>query len=320
MTRLTFGVSASSFAANMAVKQNALDNAQTYPQAAQSVLESFYVDDGLTGLDSVEEAVHLQKQLHKLFSGSGFTLRKWKTNEPDVIAHVAPELRDQEPIQEIKGEEAFTKVLGLEWDSELDAFHPTVTNRMLLIKGTTKRLLLSNIARVYDVLCRCSPSVIKLKILMQRLWEEELGWDDDVPPNFLEVWEKWREELPLLHDHLIARCYYPRNNEVKSVQLHRFCDALESAYAAIAYLGIVDVKDSVTTSLVIAKTKVAPIERLTIPRLELCGAVLLARLISYIENILQIPTGNIYSWTDSSVVLSWLRGNPRRFKHLWETM
>ena len=61
MTRLTFGVSASSFAANMAVKQNALDNAQTYPQAAQSVFESFYVDDGFAGANSIEEAVLLQK-------------------------------------------------------------------------------------------------------------------------------------------------------------------------------------------------------------------------------------------------------------------
>ena len=134
---------------------------------------------------------------------------------------------------------------------------------------------------------------------MQTLWEEKLGWDDDVLPNILEVWEKWREELPLVHDHLIPRCYYPRNTKVKAVQLHRSCDASESAYAAVAYLRIVDIKDSVTTSLVIAKTKVAPIKRLTIPRLELCGAVLLARLISYVGNILQIPTGDIYAWTDS---------------------
>ena len=59
MTRLTFEVSMSSFGANMGVKQNALDNAQTYPQAAQSVLESFYVDDGLTEADPIEEAVQL---------------------------------------------------------------------------------------------------------------------------------------------------------------------------------------------------------------------------------------------------------------------
>ena len=59
MTRVTFGVSASSFAANMAVKQNALDHAMEYPLAAKSVDDSFYVDDGVTGADFIQEAVEL---------------------------------------------------------------------------------------------------------------------------------------------------------------------------------------------------------------------------------------------------------------------
>ena len=80
-----------------------MENEQTYPQAARSVLESFYVGDGLTGANSIEEAVLLQKQLHLLFSGAEFTLCKWKTNEPGVLVHVAAEIKDQQPNQEIKG-------------------------------------------------------------------------------------------------------------------------------------------------------------------------------------------------------------------------
>ena len=95
------------------------------------------------------------------------------------------------------------KVLGLEWDVDLEAFHPTVFNCTLLMKGSTRRSLLLNIDHIYDVLGWCSLSLIKLKILMQRLWEEKLGWDEDVPSVILEVWEKWRKELPMLHDHLI---------------------------------------------------------------------------------------------------------------------
>lgn len=63
MTRVTFGVSASSFAANMAVKQNAHDNIAEYPQAAETVEKSFYVDDCLTGADTVTAAMEMQKQL-----------------------------------------------------------------------------------------------------------------------------------------------------------------------------------------------------------------------------------------------------------------
>ena len=118
----------------------------------------------------------------------------------------------------------------------------------------------------------------------------------------------------MLHDHLIPRCCYPKRIEVKSVQLHGFCDASESAYTAAVYLRVLDEKDTITISLVVAKTKVAPIKRLTIPRLELCGAVLLARLVNHVGKVLQIHTNDAYAWTDSLVVLSWLRGNPRRFK------
>ena len=141
-----------------------------------------------------------------------------------------------------------------------------------------------------------------------------MGWDEDVPSHILEVWEKWLTELPVLNDHLIPRCYYPRSTEAKYLQLHGFCDASESAYAAVTYLRVIDAEGSVTTSLVVAKTKVAPIKRLTIPRLELCGALLLTKLIRHVGKILQIPTSDTYAWTDSLVVLSWLRGNPRRFR------
>ena len=72
MTRVTFGVSASSFVANMCVKQNALNLSHKYPLAAQSVQESFYVDDGLTGADDIQSAIQLQRELDELFARGGF--------------------------------------------------------------------------------------------------------------------------------------------------------------------------------------------------------------------------------------------------------
>ena len=98
------------------------------------------------------------------------------------------------------------------------------------------------------------------------------------------------------------------------IQLHGFSDASELAYAAAVYLRIVTIDDVVSVILVMAKTKVAPIKRLTVPRLELCGAVLLARLLYHVAKILSVPLEQTYAWTDSVVVLSWLRGNPRRLK------
>ena len=72
MTRVTFGVAASSFADNMSIQQNALDFAHEFPLAVKAVNESFYVDDCLTGADTVEEAIELQTQLPSLFSKGDF--------------------------------------------------------------------------------------------------------------------------------------------------------------------------------------------------------------------------------------------------------
>ena len=75
MMRVTFGVSSSSFAASMSVKQTAIDHTE-YPLGASAVHESFYVVDGLVGANSLEEAVRLQEQLQELFARGGFLLRK----------------------------------------------------------------------------------------------------------------------------------------------------------------------------------------------------------------------------------------------------
>ena len=98
------------------------------------------------------------------------------------------------------------------------------------------------------------------------------------------------------------------------MEIHGFSDASEAAYAAVVYLRITDESGNVRASLVMSKTKVAPIKRLTIPRLELCGAQLLAQLIQHVRQVFAIPLDRVYAWTDSTIVLNWLDGSPKRFK------
>ena len=117
-------------------------------------------------------------------------------------------------------------------------------------------------------------------------------------------------ELPILLTKAVPRCYFPMHLQVASKNLHGFSDASEDAYAAVVYLRIVGSDGKVHISLVTSKTKVAPIKRLSIPRLELCGVLLLSRLLTHTKMVLNVPTSDITAWTDSTVVLSWLVGNP----------
>ncbi len=314
MTRVTFGVCASSFAANMAVKQNATDYAAEFPLAAKAVNESFYVDDGLVGADSVQEAKRLQGELQQLFSRGGFVLRKWNSSEPAVLTDIPPDLCDSRSVQEISDSDGFTKTLGLGWNASSDQFRLTIS-QLPDLDVVTKRTLVSDIAKTFDVLGWFSPAVITVKILLQRLWELKVDWDDDVPLSVRTVWERWRSELSLLSEKCIPRSYFPKEACISSLQLHGFCDASEAAYAGVVCIRMVDSTGRCHISLVASKTKVAPIKRLTIfPRLELCGSLLLAELLFHIREVLDVPTQDLYAWTDSTIVLGWLAGNPRRFK------
>ena len=313
MTRVTFGVSSSSFIANMCIKQNALDFGMEHPNAAKVVSESFYVDDCLTGSDSPEGAVELHHELQALFDKGGFLLRKWNASEPSVLQHIDPDLRDARCAISISDPESYTKTLGIEWNSSNDHFRLTVAD-LPQVNGLTKRALVSDIAKTFDVLGWYSPTIIKAKILLQLLWSEKIGWDQQVPDTLLEEWLRWRSELHLLSRHYIPRCYYPKEAAITYMQLHGFSDASERAYSGVVYLRMEDTNGVVYTSMVMAKTRVAPIKRQTIPRLELCGALVMAQILSQCKNVLKIPTEHTYAWTDSTIVLSWLQGNPRRFK------
>ena len=178
----------------------------------------------------------------------------------------------------------------------------------------TKRVLVADVARTFDALGWYSPTLIKAKILLQLLWLERIGWDDCVPSTILEEWSKWRQELPLLSDHYIPQCYYPEEANIVSTQLHGFSDASEKAYSSVVYLRMEDSNGKVHTSLVASKTRVAPIKRVTIPRLQLNGALILAQLLFHCKEVLDLPLSSVYAWTDSTFVSAWIQENPCQFE------
>ncbi|KMQ88222.1 gag-pol protein [Lasius niger] len=106
----------------------------------------------------------------------------------------------------------------------------------------------------------------------------------------------------------------PTPVSLDEIELHGFADASSRAYAAAVYLRCTDATGNVTVRLLVAKTKVAPVKRVSFPRLELCGALLLARLMRNTATGLGLKSASIFAWTDAAVVLAWIRSHPARWK------
>ena len=160
----------------MCVKQNSLNNAAYFPFASKAVNES-YVDNGSTGADSIEGTIRLQQELQLLFSCAGFLLRKWNSSEAAVLEQIPSELRDLRPTQEISVADMYTRTLGVEWNANTDYFRLTI-GAMPQLHVLTKRNLVSDAAKTFDILRWFSPSIILIKILLQQTWEMKIGWDD----------------------------------------------------------------------------------------------------------------------------------------------
>ena len=169
-----------------------------------------------------------------------------------MLEEIPEELRDTRDVQTISEINEYTKTLGIEWNISTDEFRLTIVE--LLPKTTvTKRMIVSDVAKVLYVLGWFSPVTVKMKILLQRLWEIKLDWDDPVPDKVHQIWSQWRSELPLLTTMHVPRCYFSSKNAIVSTQLHGFSDASEDAYGGVVYLRVEDSTKKVHTALVIAK-------------------------------------------------------------------
>ena len=118
---------------------------------------------------------------------------------------------------------------------------------------------------------------------------EKLDWDDYLTGDSLKLWLKIMESFKTMLNVLIINrqyCFYDVNDPFVSVQLHGFCDASLRAYGCCIYLRFERKSGFIEVALVSSKSKVAPLRKETIPRLELLGALLLARLFKTIKESL----------------------------------
>lgn len=312
LVTVTFGTASAPFLAVRALQQIAYDEAHESPRMKEIILNDFYMDDLMTGAENIEEGYSIYNEIKAILAKGGFPLQKWISNSVELLHKIKEETRDKDDEVKIKLDANITKILGLTWDPRADSFQYSV-DLASPVQPVTKRRVLSEISKLFDPLGWLAPSIILAKTMIQKLWLAGIDWDEEVPSNLQKEWLTYRNSLTSLENVKVPRWLNTKSDD-KTVQLHGFSDASKMAYAAVIYIRVEDSEGNVHVSLVTSKTKVAPIKQVSIPRLELCGATLLTKLIIEVANVLNVNKENLFAWTDSEVVLAWLNGHPSRWK------
>lgn len=307
---VTYGTTSAPYLAIRVLQQLATDEEKHFPEASQILREDTYVDDVISGVDTPQEAVKLQKQLSQLLKSGGFHLRKWNSNSTELMETIPNEDREIQnlfPIQKPK----MPKALGINWDTIEDTFCFTINFN--ISENITKSSLLSDASKIFDPLGWISATTIIAKIIFQQLWKLKIEWNDVLPEEMQRVWIQFRNKLKSLEEIKIPRWigYRPTTS---IIELHAFSDASTLAYAAVVYARIINESGEILINLLQAKTKVVPLKSETIPRLELNAAELLAKLVAKIKASVEFQVSSIIYWTDSTIVLAWLKNNSTRLE------
>lgn len=305
---VTFGTSSAPFQAIRSLDEIGRRIESEQPVLAEQIRKHFYVDDYLGAADDLETAIILRRSITEELAKYGFNLRKWKANDEQILYDV-----HQSEREELVSFETTFKTLGIAWQPSTDMFQFKSTKKQQ-IEEWTKRQVLSEIAKLFDPLGWLSPCVSKAKMLMQDIWRvsSKIDWDTPVPAHIAKKWERIYEQLCSPISIRVPR-WIGLSKDAINIEIHGFCDASNAAYAAAIYIKITYSDDNIATHLIASKTKLAPIKTVTIPRLELCGAVLLTNLLIRCK---QSPTLNecpTFAWCDSMIVLAWLASCPSRW-------
>lgn len=303
---VTYGTASASFLATRCLIQIAKDNQTRYPKAADSIKNDFYVDDIITGSDNLEETKRLKSDITELLKQYGFPFHQWFSNSKTIVPS------DSDPFLSLNKNEN-VRTLGILWNNGSDRLmYEFKQQHKVLIY--TKRKILSVVAGIYDPLGLTGPIIFLCKHFVQQLWQANLSWDDELPDSLSSRWADIYNQLQFVSHINIQRCIKRNDSIVKTFQIHGFADASTKGYACCIYIRVTYDNSDISCHLLCSKSRVAPLKQISLPRLELCACLLLARLYDKVIHSLnkQIDATHLYS--DSTIALHWIHGQSNNWK------
>ena len=316
-TVLTFGDKPAPVMAQIALKKTAQESKEFLPRPVEVLERNTYMDDICDSVNTTEEAKKLTEDIDKVLKSGGFKVKGWISNK---------ELKDSEN-KEIAREKAICfqeqiaeKVLGIAWNNKTDEMYFEVKSDLLdaIVKEgsdiagamLTKRILLSQTARIYDPIGLAAAFIVRAKIGMQELWQVGVDWDEELPMAIQVKWIKLLKEMIELNNIKFQRHLLFTGTIEEAPTLCVFSDASEDAFGTCAYIRIRKNDGTYDAKLIAVKSRVSPLKQLSIPRLELLAAVLAARLADTVQRESRVQFCDVIYFTDSAITLAWIRSNP----------
>ena len=317
LTAVGFGDRPSGIIATLALRKTAEMKEREFPEVKLVVDRSSYVDDIVHSLDDKFQAERLMKDINVVLAEGGFKIKHWIMSGNET---------SNETLNLLAANEE--KVLGLNWDSLVDKLQFKVKlNFSRKIKNVregpnlgeneinenlpdclTRRSVYSQVQSIYDPMGLIVPFTLGAKILMRELITiiskndpQVNSWDLPMDNVLREKWKEFFGEMFALEGICFQRCVKPENY-VGNPDMIIFSDASMLAYGACVYVRWKLSSGGFKANLLMAKNKIAPMKQLTMPRLEMCGAVLSCRLRSTIERHCDWKFDSVIHITDSSIV------------------
>ncbi|XP_058456585.1 uncharacterized protein LOC131433981 [Malaya genurostris] len=296
----------------MVLRQLADEEQDRFPLAAMAVKKSFYIDDMLAGANTLEEAVELLRQVTDLLNVGGFDIHKVCSNSKELLVMVPEEKREKFGTIDDAAVNYLMKTLGIVWNPSSDVFSIQISEMQPSLH-LTKRIVLSEISKIFDPLGFLGPVLTAAKLIMRKIWLLDLHWDDALPQDLVELWTEFRKRLQTLNGFEIPRCVI--HYDCIGVELHGFADASDLAYGACLYTRSLFRDGSAEMKLNCSKSRLLPKKSgskkiVTTPRGELQAALLLSRLAVKLVGVMDVQFRSVTLWSDSQIVLHWIKKSP----------
>ena len=260
----------------------------------EKLRKSFYVDNCVTSLSDYNTLRLFMDKASEVFAKTKFQLRGWEYTDPALE------------------DSCRTAVLGMSWDKREDTL--AVDNVRVENDGVITRRTMTQ--RVFDPIGFTCPVALCPKLLLQQCWALKGEWDQEVPDDVRKCFLRWLQEIQLLQEVKIPRWLKGMLERVVNCSLHTFCDASKMSYAAEVFARY-ECSTCVQVQPIQAKTRVAPVKAITIPRLELLAATIGTRLATSIVKELEQKDITLSSWSDSSTVIAWIKRDDHWGVFVW---